>query len=232
MKKINNRNLNVYDHLPKSLIPKYTNPYYDQHMLQLPFRLICIGASGSGKTNVICNLIHRAKDTFNKIFICLQNKDEPLYNYLSLKIESEMLFIYEGINNIPTPEKIEEMCEKDDQILIIFDDLVIERKQKVIEDYFIRGRKICNGISCIYSTQSFFQTPKVIRLQCNYVILKKLSTIRDLKLILKDYTLGLEPEELMSLYQECTKNHTDFLTIAVQAPIEERFRYNWVEIIK
>jgi len=231
MKKIKNNNINVYKVLPKSLIPSYTNPSYDNHLFTLPFRCICVGASGSGKTQVIVNFIHRAKDTFNKILICLQNKDEPLYNFLSLKIDPEMLFMYEGISNIPSPEEVEELCDKDDQILMIFDDLVIEKKQKVIEEYFIRGRKICNGISCIYSTQSYYGTPKIIRLQCNYVILKKLTTIRDLKYILTDYSLNLTKEQILELYKKCTENPLDFLLIDVQTDSENRFRHNWTGVI-
>lgn len=230
-KKNSNENLNVYEHLPKALLPVYHNPSYNDHLFTLPFRCICVGASGSGKTQVIVNFIHRAKDTFNHIVVCCANKDEPLYNYLTLKIDPEQYHMYEGIPNIPTPEDLAEQFDKDDQILIIFDDLVIERKQDVIESYFIRGRKICGGISCIYSAQSYYQTPKIIRLQCNYVILKKLSTIRDLKFILSDYSLNLTKEELLEIYNMCTENPLDFLTIAVQDPIEKRYRHNWINIL-
>jgi hypothetical protein len=123
------------------------------------------------------------------------------------------------------------ICDDDDQVLMVFDDLVVEKKQKVIEEYFIRGRKMCNGFSLIYSTQSYFATPKIIRLQCNYIILKKLSCLRDLNLILTDYSLDLTREELLKVYKDCTEEHTDFLMIAAQADESERYRKNWNEII-
>jgi hypothetical protein len=230
-KKITNENLNVYEHLPKALIPHYINPSYNDHLFSLPFRCICVGASGSGKTQVVVNFIHRAKDTFNHIVVCCANKDEPLYNYLTLKIDPEQYHMYEGIHNIPTPEDLAEQFEKDDQILIVFDDLVIEKKQAVIESYFIRGRKICGGISCFYASQSYFGVPKMIRLQCSYILLKKLSTQRDLKFILSDFNLGIDQKILLQLYKYCTEEPNDFLTIAVQDEVEKRWRKNWTEII-
>ena len=45
------------------------NPNYDVHGIKLPFRMLVIGSSGSGKTNVIVNLIQQMENTFHNIFI-------------------------------------------------------------------------------------------------------------------------------------------------------------------
>ena len=59
-------------------------------------------------------------------------------------------------------------------------------------ELFIRGRKIGKGLSLIYLSQSFFKIPKIIRQQFNYLFLLKLSSGRDLNLILSDFSLGVD----------------------------------------
>ena len=85
---------------------------------------------------------------------------------------------------------------KDKQILCVFDDVVnySEKSQEIIKEYYIRGRKHGKGISMCYLSQSFFRIPKIIRLQCNYLILLKLGSKRDLNLILSDYGLGVNKD--------------------------------------
>ena len=54
----------------------------------------------------------------------------------------------------------------DNQKLVIFDDFVCEKNQKPLVDYFIRGRhKNCSVISL---SQSYYKTPKDIRLNCSH----------------------------------------------------------------
>ena len=43
--------------------------------------------------------------------------------------------------------------DKDLQHLVIFDDMVLEKKQKAMSEMYIRGRK--RGISVCYLSQSF-----------------------------------------------------------------------------
>ena len=70
--------------------------------------------------------------------------------------------------------------DPDENNLFIFDDQLTESvaKQKAISDLFIRGRK--QNASAIYITQSYFDTQKLIRKNCDYILLKKINTKRDL----------------------------------------------------
>ncbi len=56
--------------------------------------------------------------------------------------------------------------DKEYQNLIIYDDFVTEKDEDLIIDFFIKGRK--KNVSVIYLIQSYFSTPKDIRLQCGY----------------------------------------------------------------
>jgi ABC-type cobalamin/Fe3+-siderophores transport system ATPase subunit len=215
-----------YKIMPEYLIPKYHNPCYDNHKISIPARLIIVGCSGSGKTTLALEIIYRMKHTFGNISVCSQNKNEPLYNFLSSKIDEDQLQFYEGIENIPRLEDL----DSDVQHLVIFDDLVTEKKQDAIAQYFVRGRKIAKGVSILYLSQNYYGVPKVCRINSTGVILKKLSTVRDLSFVLKDHTLDLTKEQMMKMYQDCTSDG-GFLFIDVAGPPEERYRHNFLENI-
>lgn len=226
-KNTNNKIKNMYEVIPKNLIQESWNPKYKNHLLKLSgggFRMIIVGASGSGKTNVALEIIRRMSDTYQNIYIICKDTSEPLYQFLKMNI-MEGLHLLEGIDKIPKLDDI----DMSGQSLIIFDDLVLEKNQKPIEEFFIRGRK--KKCSMMYLTQSFFKTPKTIRVNCNYVIIKKLANNRDLNLILSEYNLGLKKDTLYSIYKYCTDNPMDFMLIDIDAPEEDKFRHNFLEII-
>ena len=194
--------------------------------------LIC-GSTGSGKSNILLNIIKMMDSTFNGIKIFTQNKEEPLYEYLESIIEKPYLEIYEGLGELQKMEldKLEKA-----QWLFIFDDMVAEKNQKIIEHLFIRGRKLAQkgGISCIYLSQSYFQTPPVIRKQIGYLILKKINGKRDISSILRETSVEAEKEQLLSMFKYCVASKediTNFLFIDLGAPETARFRKNFNMIL-
>lgn len=204
---------NFYEIIPKS--KPVRNPGYDKHHLDLPAYIAIIASSGGGKTNVLLNFIELSTNTFSKIVICIKNADEPLYNYLADKCKD--IEFYEG-GDIPDLKEFEESSSS----LIVFDDLVLEKDQTKIQEYFIRGRKL--GITCIYISQSYYKIPKLIRINCRYIILKKLSSGKDLKLIISEYNLNYDMKQIMDLYEQATQQFTDFLLIDTRDNI---FRKNF-----
>lgn len=211
---MSNKISNYYEHLPKEYKKKSHNPYFKNHRINIPFRMLIVGASGSGKTNVAIEILkNRMNKTFEKVIVCCKSANEPLYQWLKSDAPEDMFEIHEGIEEVP---RLDDLA-KYGQTLVIFDDLVLEKNQSVIEDYFIRGRKIGGGISCMYLTQSFFKTPKLIRLQCNYIILKKLASDRDLKLLLSEYSLGINQAQLLSMYDEAISVPNSFLLIDIDS---------------
>lgn len=223
-----NKVINFYELMPDSLKPVYHNPYYEQHLIPHPMRLIVVGASGSGKTTIALTIIKKMADTFDRIILCCQNSHEPLYLYLKSKIKDDQLSIYEGIHDLPDFDDFDE----DEQVLVIFDDLCNESKKdhKKIMDLFIRGRKLAKGVSIMYLTQSYFAVPKLIRLNSTNVFLKKLSSMRDLNLILSDFRLDLTKEQLQRMYKTCTDDFQNFFQIDVATNKDElRYRKNFTE---
>jgi hypothetical protein len=228
---IMNKPINFYElDSVKKFMPKSINPCFDKHHISVPFRSVVIGSSGSGKTNFLLNLIHVMSGTFNHIYIYTQ-ASEPLYDYLQSKLPDDMLTIKYGIQNLIDFDE----SKYEGQCLVILDDMVNEpkKKQQAIAELYIRGRKLANGLSCIYLTQDFYRVPKIIRGQCNYIFILKVNGVRDLKLILSEYALSATTSVLQQMYEYCcgTTEINAFMTIDLQASQDKTFRKNFDEYL-
>ena len=141
---------------------------------------------------------------------------------LEKKLKDDVKFYENGV--IPS---IDEFNGKE-QVCVIFDDLMTMKNQSSIVEYFIRGRK--KNISMMYLTQSYYKCPKSVRINCSIIILKKLSSKKDLKSVLDDNSLGVDLRQLEKIYTDCTRDKLDFLMVDVDAEPENKFRCNFTPI--
>jgi len=216
--------VDYYKVMPKKFLLQSHNPNYKDHKLNLPFRMLIIGGSGAGKTQTLMNLIRVMNGTFNNIHIITKNKDESLYNYLESKVDTG-LSITEGIDSAPNLDEF----DKKEQSLIVMDDLVLEKNQKQLEQYFIRARKL--NCSLVYLSQSYFGVPKMIRMNLNYLIIKRLNTLQDLFRMMREYSLGVSKDALVDLYQHSIQdNKQDFLLVDLDSEPKDRFRFNFLDV--
>jgi len=190
--------VNKYKELPEHLKPKVHNPAFVIHDLELPFRMLVVAPSGTGKTNFAINLIDIFNkggelDTFNTITIVTAKMDEPLYQ--KLKLDRPNVAILEGIENVPDVDDF----NKHQQNLVIFDDLVLEKNQDSIAQFYNRGRK--QNISSIYLSQRYSETPKMVRININYVALLKLHADEEQR-VLSKFSFGREKSLLNQMYHE------------------------------
>ena len=81
----------------------------------------------------------------------------------------------------------------------MFDDLVLSKDLSTVENYYIRARKL--NCSVIFISQSYFRIPKIIRNNCSYIVLLKLSGNREVNLILSEFGLGVSKEEQTEIYK-------------------------------
>jgi len=207
----------------KFLLNKH-NPNYNIHHIVLPFRMIIVGCSGSGKTHCFVNLLHNFGKTFQNIHIITKNKEEPLYQYLEEQLGKKGLIVSEGISSLPNLDDY----DKNDQSLIVLDDLVLEKNQTKISDYFIRCRKL--NISVIYISQDYYSVGKMIRRNLNYLIIKQVSSLRDLRMIMSEYSIGLDKEMIEKVYKYATNDKSKFLMIDMEDR-NYRFRKGFDEVI-
>lgn len=199
---------NYYAKLDKKYKTKSHNPNFGKtHQIHIPARIVFCGNSGSGKTNCVLNMIKAMNGTFTKlILVCKSIHGDPLYQMLKDKLGDAMDVYEDGL--VP---KLEDL-PAGDQTLMILDDLVGDKEatQRVIE-HFKRGRK--KGITYCYLTQSWYKTDKFIRQNTSHVVIKKVSSVRDLKLVLSEFPLNCEIKELKAMYDHCTSKFEDVLLI-------------------
>ena len=121
-----------------------------------PHRILTIGGSGSGKTNILLNLINEQKG-IDKIYLYAKDLSEPKYEYLIKSRENAgikylndskaMDDVYENINDY-NPNRRR-------KILMLFDDMIAEimtnkKFQAIIKELCIRCRKI--NLSLVFIT--------------------------------------------------------------------------------
>lgn len=219
--------VNMYEKIPKEFLDKVDNPNFHLHNLKLPFRMCVVAPSGSGKTNFLLNLLHKFscgdRGTFKTIHIITRNKDEPLYKWLNS--ECEQIIIQEGLSHTP---KLDEF-DKDENHLVVWDDLVLSKDLSMVENYYIRARKL--NCSVIFISQSYFKIPKIIRNNCSYMVLLKLSGQREVNLILSEFGLGITKEQLIDLYKFATQEKFSPLLIDMEADADKRFRKGLLDIL-
>ena len=123
-------------------------PYIPDH----PHRILIIGGSGSGKTNLLLNLIENQPD-IDKIYLYAKDPYESKYQYLINKREgvginhfNDTKAFIEYSNDMHVYKNIDEYNpDEENKILIPFDDVItnmINKKKlnSIVSELFIRGR--------------------------------------------------------------------------------------------
>jgi len=211
--------INMYEKsdVIRFLDKKPLNPNIDLHGFEIPFRAIVCAPSGSGKTCFVTNLIalmSQGKGTFATCYIICKNKDEALYRYLESK--SDQIIVREGLSSLPDLDKFDKSLSH----LVVLDDLQNEKDQSKICNYAIRCRKL--NVSLMYLCQNFYVCPKVIRANCNYMIILKLSGNRELKMILSEFGLGVDKETLLAIYKEATREKFQPLIVDLESGADDK----------
>ena len=171
------------------------------------FRMLICGNSGSGKTNLLYHMLIKPLLHYDEIYLYARNLEQDKYKRLTQKmIELSHKLGYE-ILNVSNDEitPVTEMDKADNQKLVIFDDYVCDKKQRQIIDYFIKGRH--KNCSVIYLSQSFYKTPKDIRLNCSHYCLYEFPSSREANRISSE--LGVDKED----YKAATREPFSFLFV-------------------
>ena len=169
------------------------------------FRMLVCGPSGSGKTNTLMHIIYNLL-YYDKIYLYAKNLDQSKYQNLMdmfQPISDEAGYdVIEASNDqiIPVSD-----LNDDNQKLVIFDDFVCEKNQKPLIDYFIRGRH--KNCAVIYLSQSYYKTPKDIRLNCSHFSIYEFPSANERALICRENSISKE------LYEKATKEPLSFIYI-------------------
>lgn len=197
---------------------KKNNPSFQETQMELNSRTICVGGSGSGKTNALVQYIMRAPRTFARIVVVSKGIKEPLYDMLAEKLQGRIVF--HSPEDLPEMTKLMEQFDETEEVLLVWDDVVCDimddrKLNRKCSLYFLAGRK-CN-LTQWFLSQSYFKVPKFLRQNATYLILLKLSSAKDLSLVLSDFALGVTADELKDIYREATRERFQFLKVDVMS---------------
>ena len=176
--------VNFYDKLniKDSSLPKT----WKKHHIFNNSMILCLGGTGTGKTNSLLNYINRSSGEFSEVIVCsFSTTDEPLYNLL----EEHGVTLYNNIDEVPDLEEYDDEDKKKPK-LIVFDDFInVENKKlKKIYNYLISGRKF--GFTCWLMAQNYSSVPKVIVRNINYFILFKINDNISLNNIIRNHNIS------------------------------------------
>ena len=131
------------------------------------FRMLICGPSNSGKTNILLHMLYKLL-VYDKIYLCTKNLHQDKYQFMIDDFNKRVnpvagYNVIEGVNDVIPME----LLPIDNQKIVIFDDMVCEKNQDDIIDYFTNGR--LRNCSVVYLSQSYFKTPKNIRDNCTHL---------------------------------------------------------------
>lgn len=154
-------------------IVSYHEEASDTNLIPQPLRCLINGNSGSGKTNLLLNLIYNPSGVlFRNLYIFSKSIEQEAYVELRQKytdiertLNRKIVYFFSNCEDLPPLEE----CKKNS--LVVFDDCLME-KQDVIKSYFIRGRH--RNLSCVYLSQSYGRVDmQVIRNNVNLLCVFK-----------------------------------------------------------
>ena len=204
-----------------------------------PYRILIIGGSGSGKTNLLMNLIENQPD-IDKIYLYAKDTYEAKYQYLINKRQRV------GINHFNDPKAFTEYSndmhdvykniddynpDKENKTLMVFDDMIADmihnkKLNSIVTELFIRGRKL--NISIVFITQSYFKVRKDLRLNTSQFFIAKIPNKGELQQITINHSSDISTKDFQNIYKKCAAElHSFFVndtTLASNNPL--RFRKN------
>lgn len=198
--------LNFYDFVKQEI--HYINNA--NALINHPARILIIGASGTGKTNCLMNIINHM-NVFEKFYIFARMQgNDPLYDeYLVPHLESkerkhktQFLVTYSNsLDDLPPVTDIDDSHQN----LVVFDDMINQedKDQKKISDYFCMGRK--KNCTIVYISQNYYSIPKVIRGNVNVICISQIVSKKDKNAVHHDINRGEEFVEFDRLCDQAKK---------------------------
>lgn len=213
-------------------------------MPRYPWSSCISGRSGSGKTQLLLNMLTRDDllgNYFHKILVFSPTAGELDDTYDALKLPKENFIkkfdssILEKIlNNRKAQIKKDGVAKvgKTDRVLLIFDDCIAEKKflesKENLMMFTLLRHYLCSV--CILS-QSFKKIPRSIRINANFTCIFP-SLESEINVMLEEITpAGITKKEFREIINYCTEGRFDFMTINNHAEPKERIRKNLSEII-
>ena len=176
------------------------------YMPDKPFRMLICGNSGSGKTNLLYHMLMKPLVYFDQVHLYGKNLEQEKYKHMIETMNDISRQVgYDIIHYNNDEIKPVDSLDSDSQKIVIFDDFICDKNQKPLIDYFIQGRH--KNCSAIYLSQSFYKTPKDIRLNCSHYVVYDFRGNNERNLISRELNVTKDQ------YEKATKKPYSFLYI-------------------
>lgn len=211
---------------------------------KFPFSMMLSGSSGSGKTNLLMNILTK-KEMYGNYFHYIlvysptAGKYDDSYKILNLPEEN---FVEEF-----GPEHLEKLIEarkelidekgiewvaKNSRVLIILDDIIANRafleSQTALTLFSLLRHYLC---SIVVMVQSYTKLPRALRLNCNAIaVFPALQS--EVEVLIKEICpSGIRPRDFEKVIDYCTKDKYNFLWLNRHADKDKQVRKNLDEVI-
>lgn len=186
---------------------------WKNHCIEHNSHIVCIGATGTGKTNALIDYLTRSSGEFHKILIFTGSTTrEPLYEKLKQCVDG--VEFYTDINEFPKLEDLDRKNMEKEPKLIVFDDWINlpQKELKEIYKFIVSSRKY--GCSCFLMAQSYTSIPKIILRNINYIILFRINDNISIRNILRNHNLSdIDSNIFKHAYHLCTHQPLSFMLL-------------------
>ncbi len=206
------------------------NTIVKNDIFNLPIRGLIIGASGSGKSSILGNLLMLPdfyKNDFTDYYIFSGSlhgdaKLKTMIDYLEIPKENLFDSFNEDIGHVLYDMCVEdfndamENKQKARHKIFIFDDLGFtntmnkNKKNSILDKIYSNGRKYCISILCLCQRVSQINTNA--RQQANAIILFKQNK-RSLEILEQDFNYLNSKKDFINMVNSQTKDNHDFMVI-------------------
>jgi len=222
------------------------------------FRLLICGASDSGKTNLLLQLLIGELLHYDRLFVFSKTLDQDKYVFLQqffqdlfeqtkielhkkLKSTKSGKFGFTSVDIESLEPTARFFCNTDempniDEIdsstksLFVFDDCMVGAQKRFIE-IFSLGRN--RNISAIYISQYFYQCPLLVRQNCSHFAMFGQPSKRQIQLLYRDLPIDIPIEKFLQFYQTAiTEKYNFFYIDAQNRDPKLRFRKNFGEFLE
>ena len=157
----------------------------EKYIPDKPFRMLICGNSGCGKTNLLYHMIMKPLVYYDQVHLYAKNLEQEKYKHMIETMNDISRQVGYNIVHYNNDEiKPVDSLDSDSQKIVIFDYFICDKNQKPLIDYFIRSRH--KNCSVIYLSQSFYTTPKDIRLNCSHYVVYDFPSINERDLVSRE----------------------------------------------
>lgn len=208
-----------------------------------PFRSYIIGASGSGKTNLLLNLLTREefyKGYFDSICVISPTANGLDKSYKVLEQANPNKVIYFNNPDVSILKRIEKVQKKNikqnglknaEKSLVILDDIISYKKftgSKILLKFAVMSRHF--NVSIFLLSQAYHRVPKSVRLNMSCFYFFRGSQ-KECEVMTSDLCApSYSNRKFIDLINYATKNRYEFLKVDLNTSIEDgRYRKNLTE---